>query len=88
MAAAIQSFYDTAERPVNTLERFGIELAPDAFFQVIQLSARFSNLRLRLAADLVVIGTCRVERGASVVEFLPVISVVLGLLRDALGLAL
>ena len=88
MAAAVQPLDDAAERRVDALGIAAVELAPDALLQLIQLAARVSDKGGGRAAGGVVEGTSRLERIAGVVELLAVLVVVLGLLLDALGLAL
>jgi hypothetical protein len=88
MVAAVQPLDDAAERSVDALDVAALELAPDAIVQLRQLVARLVHLGLGVAAGGVVLGASRRVRIASVVEVLPVLVVVLGLLLDALGLAL
>jgi hypothetical protein len=88
MTAAVQPLDDVAERQIDALDAFAVELAPDAILQFLQLAVRVSNERLGRTASCVISSTgCHVG-GTGIVEFLPVRGVVLGLLLDALGFAL
>jgi hypothetical protein len=88
MAAAVQPLDDAAEGQIDALDAFAVELAPDAILQFFQLPVGLAHERLSRAAGRVVGSTGRHECGTGVIELLPVRGVVLGLLLDALGLAL